>query len=125
MASRKIFSALDSLSQYSGLGYFGTLFMDDEALEVDVTIDNVLAYHGLSRNDFKVKVEFRYGYSGPVHKEKIVWVRKNLEPGESNSTGPRQRAGGAGSLRSSTTPLVAVNRGVLPRERADEARTTE
>ena len=55
----------------------------NEALEVDVTIDNVLAYHGLSRNDFKVKVEFRYGYSGPVHKEKIVWVRKNLEPGES------------------------------------------
>ena len=51
-------------------------------LELAISVKNVFAYDGHSRKDFQIKVQFKYGYSGPVHKEKIIWVRKNLAPGE-------------------------------------------
>ena len=62
--------------------FTGNMFIN-EPLELDVRIQNIFAEYGHTRNNFKIKVQFRYGYSGPVHKEKIVMVRKNLEPGES------------------------------------------
>jgi len=64
------------------LGHVRKLYVN-EPLELDTTIENVFAYDGHSRKKFKITVQFRYGYSGPVHKEKTIWVTKNLEPGES------------------------------------------
>jgi hypothetical protein len=55
----------------------------NEPMELDVTVKNIFAYEGQTRKNFKIKAEFRYGYSGPVHKEKTLLIRKNLEPGES------------------------------------------
>lgn len=53
----------------------------NEPLEIDVNIKNVFAEYGHAKNSFKVKVQLRYGYSGPVHKEKIFTILK-LDPGQ-------------------------------------------
>lgn len=54
----------------------------NEPLEVDIRLENKFAEYGYTRNKFKVKVQFKYGYSGPVVKEKVVMIRKDMEPGE-------------------------------------------
>jgi len=62
-------------------GFTGHLFIN-EPLELDVTVENVFAEYGNTRNNFKVIIQFRYGYSGSIHKEKAFWVTKNMDPGE-------------------------------------------
>lgn len=61
--------------------FLGNIYVN-EPLEVDVRLENKFAEYGYTRNNFKITVQFKYGYSGPVVKEKVVLVRKDLEPGE-------------------------------------------
>jgi hypothetical protein len=68
----------------SMIGSFYSHMFVNEPLELDVMIKNIFAEYGYIKNNFKLKVQFRYGYTGPVHKEKIILVKKeDLEPGES------------------------------------------
>ncbi len=61
--------------------FLGNIYVN-EPLEVDVRLENKFAEYGHTRKKFKVTVQFKYGYSGPVVKEKVVMVRKYLQPGE-------------------------------------------
>ena len=64
------------------MSFTGNMYVN-EPLELDVKVQNTYAENGHTKKNFKIKVQFRYGYSGPVHKEKVVMVRKNIEPGGS------------------------------------------
>ncbi|MCW8895051.1 CARDB domain-containing protein [Sulfurimonas sp.] len=67
----------------SMVGSVDKLFTN-EPLELNIRIKNIFAEYGYIKNNFRIKVQFKYGYSGPVHKEKIILVKKeDLEPGES------------------------------------------
>ena len=70
-----------SRNKMVGWEFTGHLFVN-EPLELDVTVENVFAEYGYTRNNFKVIIQFRYGYSGSVDKEKMFWITKNMDPGE-------------------------------------------
>lgn len=70
------------LQRGSTIGSFNGPMYINEPLELDVSIKNIFTEYGHTKKKFKIKVQFRYGYTGPVHEEKIVMVRKYLEPGE-------------------------------------------
>lgn len=78
--------AIENITTYlqrgSMIGSFNGPMYINEPLELEVRVKNIFAEYGDTKKKFKIKVQFRYGYSAAVHKEKIVTVRKNLEPGE-------------------------------------------
>ena len=102
--------------------FTGHLFVN-EPLELDVSVTNIFNEYGYTRNNFKVIVQFRYGHSGPVHKEKMFRVTKNMAPGETITKrvgyGKVQSTPGTLFIKVIADPTNAVNES-NPNNNSDE-----